>query len=260
MKFSIITPCYNSGKKIEEAILSLLHQEFTHWEHIIVDGGSNEETLSILHKYSHLLWISEQDRGIYDAMNKGISMASGQWLLFLGADDLIHDSGVLSKISKAITPDLDAIYGDAISAHFGGRRGGIFNATRIVKENICHQTIFYNRRLFDEFGLYSLKYPLYADWDFNMKILLGGNFKLKYIPEIISKYGAEGLSSHQQDIAFFDDLRRNALCYNYNQLPFDVVWEYMIFLLKVDISKANLRLFIQDLYSIMKTGIRTING
>ena len=87
MKISIITPSYNSGKYIERAIKSVLYQDYNNWEHIVVDGGSTDETLEILKKYPHLNWISEQDSGQSDAMNKGFEMSTGDIVGYLNADD-----------------------------------------------------------------------------------------------------------------------------------------------------------------------------
>lgn len=97
---SVITPSLNSGKYIEQAIKSVLRQDYLSFEHIIIDGGSSDETLSVMRKYPHLLWISEPDNGQADAMNKGFAMSKGEIIVFLNADDFFED-GAFSVVSHA---------------------------------------------------------------------------------------------------------------------------------------------------------------
>ena len=101
---SVITPSLNSGKFIEQAISSVLSQGYPRFEHIIVDGGSTDETLSVVRKYPHLLWVSEPDNGQADAMNKGFAMSRGEIIVFLNADDFFED-GVFSVITHAFEQD-----------------------------------------------------------------------------------------------------------------------------------------------------------
>ncbi|NJL12522.1 MAG: glycosyltransferase [Microscillaceae bacterium] len=98
-KISIVTPSYNQGQYIEEAILSVIGQNYPNLEYIIIDGGSTDNTIEIIKKYEkHITyWVSEKDKGIYDAMNKGIDVATGEWIYFLGTDDLLSDN-ILIKI------------------------------------------------------------------------------------------------------------------------------------------------------------------
>jgi glycosyltransferase involved in cell wall biosynthesis len=99
MKLSIITICYNSGKYLERAIKSVLSQRYDNWEHIVVDGGSTDETLTILNRYTHLKWTSEPDKGQSDAMNKGFDLSTGDIIIYLNADDEL-DAGLLDIVSK----------------------------------------------------------------------------------------------------------------------------------------------------------------
>ncbi len=113
MKISIITPSYNSGQYIERAIQSVLSQDYDNWEHIIVDGGSTDGTLEILKKYPHLKWVSEQDKGQSDAMNKGFQMSTGDIIGYLNADDMYYNTVFGQVITQFdINKEIDFIVGN----------------------------------------------------------------------------------------------------------------------------------------------------
>ncbi len=114
--FSIVTVVYNGQTVLEKTIQSVLAQTYPFIEYIIVDGGSKDDTLKIIHKYDARInkWISEPDRGIYDAMNKGIKMATGDFILFLNAGDRLYDPATLEKIAAQIKPDTDVAYGETM--------------------------------------------------------------------------------------------------------------------------------------------------
>jgi glycosyltransferase involved in cell wall biosynthesis len=112
LKISIITPSFNSGKYIERAIQSVLIQDYDNWEHIIVDGGSTDNTIDILQKYDHLQWVSESDSGQSDAMNKGFKMSKGDIIVYLNADDEFI-SGVFEKVVSVLkSREVDMVVGD----------------------------------------------------------------------------------------------------------------------------------------------------
>lgn len=111
-KLSIITPSYNCGEYIERAIKSVLSQDYPHWEHIIVDGGSTDNTIDILEKYGHLNWISESDRGQVHAMNKGFSMARGDVISYLNADDYYNEGAFRQAAEQFANDGIDVVYGN----------------------------------------------------------------------------------------------------------------------------------------------------
>lgn len=200
---SIITPTYNAAKHLERCILSLKQQSFFQWEHIIVDGGSSDGTLELLEKYPHLKWITEPDAGIYDAMNKGITLANGEWLYFLGADDFLYDSKVFENLISHLKSNFDVLYGNVSSTRWNGLYDGEFNSKKIVDKNICHQAIFFRKSVFDKVGLFDLRFKVYADWVHNWRWFFNPSIKHKYVPITIAEYTDGGFSSNDpQDLVF----------------------------------------------------------
>lgn len=191
--FSIVIPTYNSGSTIASAIESVLAQNFKKFELLIIDGCSNDDTLIIIKSYIDpcIRFISETDKGVYDAMNKAIQIAKGEWLFFLGSDDVMHDENVLDDIHSFISNQtkLDVLYGDALFKNSGIKHYGSSSLERIMYENnICHQAIFYNHTVFKRLGTYNLAYTLYADWDLNIRCFMHPEFTIKYVDRLISIY------------------------------------------------------------------------
>lgn len=123
MKISVITICFNSGKYLERAIKSVLDQDYSNWEHIVVDGGSTDETVEVLKKYGHLQWISESDKGQSDAMNKGFKLSSGDLIVYLNADDELLP-GCFSYILRHFknNPKTDLLVGNLLTDYLGEQK------------------------------------------------------------------------------------------------------------------------------------------
>lgn len=206
---SIITVCFNAEKTIEATILSVINQKYSKHEFIIIDGKSPDATLNTVNRYSeHInVIISEPDNGIYDAMNKGIKLAKGDWIYFLGADDQLFDSNILESVSTVLTSTKAAIvYGNVLKTPSQITYDGRFNAFKMIYKNICHQAIFYNKSVFDKMGLFDTKYSINADWEFNFKCLLSNQIKFQYIPFTIAYFNEEGASGNIEDKAY--EIRR----------------------------------------------------
>ncbi|MBC7933270.1 MAG: glycosyltransferase, partial [Rubrivivax sp.] len=150
---SIIIPTYNCGRKLAATLESVLSQPKDLYETIVVDGGSTDETLSVIEEHAgDLRFVSEADRGVYDALNKGIALATGKYLFFLGAGDLLKE-GVLELVAGQLPEDeLSFVYGDAYLVRHGVRVCGEFSMKEFIVRNICHQAIFYERTIFDVLG------------------------------------------------------------------------------------------------------------
>jgi glycosyltransferase involved in cell wall biosynthesis len=187
---SIITPTLNSGSYIENCLLSVAGQTYGNIEHLIIDGRSTDDTLDIVKRFKarhlHVRLVSEIDNGIYDAMNKGIRQANGEWIYFLGSDDKFYDDYVLTDIftrksyreTKIIYGDV-LINGDAGWAKDGDLYDGEFTLIKLIEKNICHQAIFYKKTVFDKSGLFNIHYSICADWDMNFRLWARYSFQYK---------------------------------------------------------------------------------
>lgn len=208
MKFSIIIPTYNSSATIKRCITSIADQKHKDYEVVIVDGNSTDNTLAIINELKSLLpniqIMSEPDKGIYDAMNKGIEMAQGDWLYFLGSDDYFYTNTTLSDVADKTSNSVDVLYGNVqfMPANYSfGQETDVF---LIISQNIPHQAIFYHKKCFDDFR-YNLKYKIWADWEINIR-LLKKNYVFSYIPQTIAFFNLGGESSVLQfDKVFLND-------------------------------------------------------
>jgi len=209
--FSIIIPTYNAAKTLRQAIDSVLVQTFSQFELIIVDGKSSDGSVEIIENMSkknpEIRFISEKDNGIYDAMNKGINLAKGEWLFFLGSDDRLFDNKVLNEVYQALDGnDMDIIYGNIYKEETGKRYDGEFDFRKLLKRNISHQSMFFNRKIFIEKGYFDIAYRSHADWDFNIRCFADRTVKTKYINITIASFAYGGASSFN-DVPFL----RNSL-------------------------------------------------
>lgn len=218
MKYSIIIPTYNSGKVIRRCLDSVISQTYKDFEILVMDGGSNDDTCAIAKSFkdNRINVFSEPDKGIYDAMNKGIDKSTGGWLYFLGSDDYLYNKDVLKDVEKFLTEGYDIVYGDVESNLPESNRGEW--SLEFLDANRCHQAIFYNRRFFGQHLRYNLRYHVLADFDMNLRWFLNKRYKHKYVPIVISYYSDGGYSSFAKDDAFYRDLGFNKLRYNYRVL------------------------------------------
>lgn len=170
--FSIIIPTLNVAAVLPACLDSIARQTCGDFELVLVDGGSTDETLDIANIFApnlgeRLIIHRDTDQGVYDAMNRGVDLDTGTWLLFLGADDSLYEADTLARVAAFIGEHepSDLVYGDVIMRSTNFRWGGAFDLDRLLfKRNICHQAIFYRRGLFGTIGPYNLRYRVLADW------------------------------------------------------------------------------------------------
>lgn len=207
---SIIIAVYNGEAVLENCINSIAGQSWKDRELIVIDGGSCDGTIDILRRRQHDIdyWASAPDEGIYDALNKGIRQAHGEWLYFLGSDDVFVDDAVLSDVFSERHDSL-MLYGDVRREPDGAIYDGEFDCAKIIRRNICHQAIFYHRDLFERFGLYERKYRILADWYFNLQLFAARKTtRPHYLKRVIARYSDKGVSSHTIDMAFIRERGR----------------------------------------------------
>lgn len=210
---SVVIPTRNPGPALEACLNSLWYQTYPDYEVCLIDGGSTDDTIERVRAHAKrtgrvLLWQSEPDCGVYEAMNKGISRARGEWLYFIGADDTLHDADVFSDVVRyAEIADADLMYGDVIEQSTGARYGGEFSLERLLFEgNICHQAIFFRRTLFDRMGRFSLRYPIWADWEFNIRCFRHPDVRTRWIDRTIAVYADRCGISRTEDPVFRREL------------------------------------------------------
>jgi len=205
---TIIMPVFNGEESLESSILSIVSQNCNNLEYIIVDGASTDGTLEIVRKYESSIdyWISEPDLGIYDAMNKGVQLATGRWLYFLGSDDTLRNS--LPAVAQFLRDDQTIYYGNVFRTGSKRLYDGVFGAWKLSRRNICQQAVFYPRSLF-EVHQFDLRYKLFADWEFNMRTYSDSRFGFEFIPVTIANYNdLNGKSSIATDVQFWMDYGR----------------------------------------------------
>ncbi len=198
---SIITVVLNGEQSLERTIASVLNQDYGNIEFLVVDGGSTDGTVPLLEKYDEGIdyWISERDEGIYDAMNKGIDAAHGDWLFFLGADDMLFDSGTISFVARELREEQSIVYGNILYPDQRVVRSR-FNLFTLLHNTIHHQGAFYNARLFAGWR-YDTGFRLIADYELNLKIYLE-KMNHRAIDRIISVCNPAGQSRANLELAF----------------------------------------------------------
>ena len=203
MKISLITVCYNSEKTIEDTIKSVLKQTYKNYEYIIIDGKSKDNTLNIIKLYekkiyNKLKYISESDKGLYDAMNKGIKLATGDIIGILNSDDILYDESVFQKIIDNID-NYDGVYSNLVLMN-----DNFTKVTRNFKSKEVtlkkgwhppHPTLYLKKEIYNKYGNYNLDYKIAADLDFMYRIL-NNNVILKYVDTCFVKMRTGGASTN----------------------------------------------------------------
>lgn len=196
-KISIITVVYNDKNALEKTIMSVISQTYFPMEYIIVDGGSTDGTIDVIKKYEDKInkWISEPDQGIYDAMNKGIRMATGEWVNLMNAGDTFVSPDVLEKVfSRNIPMDKSVIYSDHYIPLPDGRKMLVQDDMEHSPYGFCHQCIIYRKQLHDVHGYYVVTRKLIIG-DSLFFYSIPDNKKMKLTDVIIANYQGGGASA-----------------------------------------------------------------
>lgn len=250
-KISIITPTYNAENLIEACLLNVAAQSYEKREHLIIDNESTDSTPDIVRnlakQHPHIRLVSGKDKGIYDALNKGIGLSSGEWVYILGSDDAFYDNHVLEDIfAEQETGRYDIIYGNVKWGKENRTYDGEFSKLKFMEKNICQQAIFYSSTLFSRFGKFEARYRLLADWVFNMQWFCREDVKQLYIDRIIATYNPYGFSSQADDTEFIKD--RASLIEQYFPEEYSIIFERETTIneLNHELSKLNHELSVKD--------------
>lgn len=231
LKISLITVSYNAENTISRCIESVIGQNFKNIEYIIIDGGSTDKTTQIIAQYKEYtsIFLSEPDKGIYDAMNKGINLASGDIIGMLNADDYFADSSVLSAVADAFArQNANITYGDLDYINTQGNivrkwRSGMYTNSMFKRGWMPpHPTFYCKRSLFKQYGFYSLEYGTAADYELMLRFMYLNKIAAFYIKKVMVKMSTGGASNktlNNRIKGLFFDLKamRN------NKIPFPAI-------------------------------------
>lgn len=210
--FSIITVCFNASEDLEKTIKSVSEQSCHDYEYIVIDGGSSDNTLDTIKKYSKEIdkWVSEKDEGIYNAMNKGAKMARGKYLYFLNAGDTLYDEDVLNRVSECLEDESVLVYGKYVVVNKKGKI--VREVSRLLSKfslrlgkKVTQQVVFINRAEFLTLGGLDERYPIASDFDLLCNVFEHYS-QIKFVNIFVSRYDNSGVSSNLRKS--YDDSNR----------------------------------------------------
>ena len=199
---SIITINYNEKVGLEKTIESVISQSSKDFEYIIIDGNSTDGSKELIEKHTTSIdyWVSEPDSGIYNAMNKGIRAASGDYLLFLNSGDYLYNQNTIQNVIDAIDGKYDLYYGDAIFKSEDSEEVVVYpdklSFYFFTHNNLCHQASFIKKSLFEEVFYYNETFSIISDWEFMVYCICIKNISYKHIDILVSYYDYGGISSN----------------------------------------------------------------
>ncbi len=245
MKFSIITATFNSENTIRDTIESVKSQSFLDYEYLVIDGGSSDSTISIVKEYlpvfdGRLRYVSEADKGIYDAMNKGFMMARGDVLALINSDDFFYDDHALEKISNCFdnNHNIDAVYADLcyVSQYDKDKviRKWVTGEQRPFKRGWlpAHPTFYVKRSVYEKYGYFNLNYHLAADFELMLRFVERYHIRLAYLEEPLVRMRLGGATSK----SIHNVIKQNKECmraFKENGLPVSPLYPFFRFLPKI---------------------------
>jgi glycosyltransferase involved in cell wall biosynthesis len=228
MQITVITVCYNRKATIEKAIKSVLEQNYHNIEYIIIDGNSTDGTKEIIESYRDKIsqYISEPDNGMYDAINKGLQLASGDVIGLMHSDDEFYDKNAISKIVARFNfdPSTEGVYGDGVYVSndaeerlIRNRIGGTFSLQKVKLGWLpLHPTVYLKKSIIDKYGLYNLDFKIASDTEFLLRYLYKYKIKMTYINAYLVKMRMGGMSTNAKRA--FEVLHEDYKIYKYHGL------------------------------------------
>lgn len=223
---SVITINYNNALGLKKTIDSVISQSFKNFEFIIIDGASTDNSVEFIKQSERIdHWTSEKDQGIYDAQNKGILKASGEYLLFLNSGDVLTDSGILQKVSGHLSGKKSFYYGNLILDNKGVKEKHI--APRIIdldfmlNSTFWHPCVFIRTELFKNFGLYNTSFRIVGDYEFFIRCLLKPGVTTEYLNEFITLFDGSGISNDSSQNELQQQEREKAWKVNLSEIVYE---------------------------------------
>jgi glycosyltransferase involved in cell wall biosynthesis len=241
-RLSIITINLNNASGLGKTIESVIDQTFSDFEYIIIDGGSTDGSMDVIREFFGKItyWISEPDGGIYNAMNKGILRAKGEYLHFLNSGDWLKDNNVYNDIFRG-NPNKDVVYGNLIKVYPDGAcitdkgiQGKDITLFTMLNGNLNHPSSFIRKELFEKNGLYDENYKIVSDWKFFLQIFGINSASAQYIDRDICYFDMTGIGIVQKENLFnerqkvLEKLVPSPILSDYEKYGKEITWIYMI--------------------------------
>ena len=231
---SVITINYNNAKGLKQTINSVVSQTVNDVEFVVIDGGSTDNSIEYVKNEKRITnWISEADKGIYDAQNKGIQRATGEYLLFLNSGDVLVNDSVLEKISKYLIGNKSFYYGNLIlkkndvqEKHIAPR---LIDMDFILNSTFWHPCVFIKSSLFKKFGLYNTQFKIAGDYEFFVRCLLKPNVTTEYMNEFITLFDGNGISNNSEYNEILKKEREEAFKINISEIVYESLKKQNIF-------------------------------
>lgn len=270
MKLSIITINYNNAEGLKKTIESVIGQTYTDVEYIVIDGGSTDESINVIAEYENKLayWISEPDRGIYHAMNKGIAQAKGEYCQFLNSGDWLVNAEIIQKVFTHALPKETIIYGNLLKVFPNGtvlRDRGITDKVTVLslwRGSINHASSFIPKSLFEKYGLYDESLKIVADWKFYLIAVGLHDQPVKYLNLDVTCFDMSGISTVNTPLSHIE--RRKVL---EMLIPPRILSDYDMYgrdiykmkrIKKYKLSKCIFWLLDRTLFKVEKAAIRKV--
>jgi len=250
VKLSIITINYNNKEGLEKTLNSVKVQTFKNFELIVIDGGSTDGSIQTIENYSEIInyWLSEKDNGIYDAENKGILKAKGDYFLFLNSGDILVNRIVLEKVSHFLSGNKSIYYGDLILEKNGFQEKHLapheIDMDFMLNSTFWHPCVFMKSELFKDFGLYNTNFKIAGDYEFFIRCLLKPDITIEHIPEFITLFDGNGISNDASQNEMQTNERELAWKLNVSELVFESLKKHNAF------SRSKYASFINSLQRI----------